>query len=134
MHSTNTNNPIDFPTPNYAMYTDFGNDAVHSIVRMARNLKMNWNQVYDELESLSRRFPNDFGEATDTAVRECVYIALGFDKENEMKEYFDYLVELRDSGETNMWGAAPYLEREFALSRSEARDILLAWIDSFKTN
>jgi hypothetical protein len=43
---------------------------------------MNWNQVYDELESLSRRFPNDFSEATDTAVRECVYIALGFDKEN----------------------------------------------------
>lgn len=51
---------------------------------------------------------------------------------NEMKEYFDYLVELRDSGETNMWGAAPYLEREFGLSRKEAKDILLAWIDSFK--
>lgn len=82
-HYTNTGNPIDFPTPNYAMYTDFGNDAVHSIVRMARNLKMNWNQVYDELESLSRRFPNDFSEATDTAVRECVYIALGFDKDEE---------------------------------------------------
>ena len=48
-----------------------------------------------------------------------------------MKEYFDYLVELRDSGVTNMWGAAPYLEQEFGLSRQEARDVLIAWIESF---
>ena len=48
-----------------------------------------------------------------------------------MKEYFDYLVELRDSGVTNMWGAAPYLEQEFGFSRQEAKDILIAWIESF---
>ena len=48
-----------------------------------------------------------------------------------MKEYFDYLVELRDSGETNMFGAAPYLEREFGLSRTEARNILVQWMESF---
>ena len=48
-----------------------------------------------------------------------------------MKEYFDYLVELRDSGVTNMWGAAPYLEQEFGLSRQDAKDILIAWIESF---
>lgn len=48
-----------------------------------------------------------------------------------MKEYFDYLVELRDSGVTNMWGAAPYLEHQFGLSRQEAKDILIAWIESF---
>jgi hypothetical protein len=48
-----------------------------------------------------------------------------------MKEYFDYLVELRDSGVTNMWGAAPYLEQEFGLSRQDARDVLIAWIESF---
>ena len=48
-----------------------------------------------------------------------------------MKEYFDYLVELRDSGATNMWAASPYLEREFGLSRQDAKDILIAWIESF---
>lgn len=48
-----------------------------------------------------------------------------------MEPYYEYLVNLRDSGETNMWGAAPYLEREFNLTRVEARDILLAWIKSF---
>jgi hypothetical protein len=50
---------------------------------------------------------------------------------NEMKEYFDYLVELRDSGETNMFGAALYLEREFDVTHKEAKEILLAWIESF---
>ena len=48
-----------------------------------------------------------------------------------MKEYFDYLVALRDSGVTNMWGAAPYLEQQFGLSRQEAKGILIAWIESF---
>jgi hypothetical protein len=49
-----------------------------------------------------------------------------------MKEYFDYLVELRDSGVTNMFGAGPYLQREFGLTRHEARDIVLKWMESFK--
>jgi hypothetical protein len=48
-----------------------------------------------------------------------------------MTEYFEYLDELRKSGETNMYGAAPYLQREFGLSRTEARNILLAWMESF---
>jgi hypothetical protein len=51
--------------------------------------------------------------------------------EEQTKEYFDYLVELRDSGATNMWGAAPYIQREFGISRTEASEILVAWIDSF---
>jgi hypothetical protein len=48
-----------------------------------------------------------------------------------IREYFEYLVRLRDSGETNMWGAAPYLQAEFGVSRQEAKDILVAWIESF---
>lgn len=64
----------------YGMFSEFGNDAVHAIVRQAKILNLTWEQVYDELYSLAERFPKDFGEATDTAVREAVYIALGFDK------------------------------------------------------
>ena len=63
---------------NYSMYTGFGNDAVDAIVRSAKVLKMDWPQVLQELQSLAERFPEDFGEATDTAVRECVYNKLGF--------------------------------------------------------
>lgn len=62
----------------YAMFTDAGNAAVDAIVRSAQILKLDWPQVYNELGSLAERFPEDFGEATDTAVRECVYSACGF--------------------------------------------------------
>lgn len=43
-----------------------------------------------------------------------------------------YLQALRESGEINMMGAAPYLMDEFGMSRCEARDALLAWIASFR--
>ena len=48
------------------------------------------------------------------------------------EDYFDYLVELRDSGVTNMWGAAPYLEDKFWLEPSEAKEVLVLWIKSFE--
>ena len=46
-------------------------------------------------------------------------------------EYYAYLDDLRDSGVTNMFGAAPYLQEEFGLDRNAARDILRQWMDSF---
>ena len=64
--------------PYYGMYTDFGNDAIEAIVRTAKVLKLNWPQVLDELRILAQRFPEDFGEAMDTVVREMVYDKLGF--------------------------------------------------------
>ena len=48
------------------------------------------------------------------------------------EEYFNFLVDLRDSGVTNMWGAGPYLEDEFNLTKQEAKDVLVAWIKSFE--
>ena len=50
------------------------------------------------------------------------------------KEYYDYLINLRDSGEVNMWGAAPYLVAEFGLTRREARTVLLEWIQTFTSD
>jgi hypothetical protein len=43
----------------------------------------------------------------------------------------DFLLQLRDSGITNMWGAAPYLMDQFGMNRYEAKDALLDWIKSF---
>lgn len=53
---------------------------------------------------------------------------------NNNKIYFDYLEKLRQSGETNMFGAALYLQREFSeLRRAEAANtVLLAWFRSFE--
>lgn len=45
------------------------------------------------------------------------------------KEYFDFLEELRASGETNMMGAAPYLMEMFGLDKKEAKEVLFAWFD-----
>ncbi len=46
-------------------------------------------------------------------------------------EHLEYLDELRLSGVTNMWGANSYLQREFPLSREEARDVLVYWMETF---
>ena len=45
--------------------------------------------------------------------------------------HFRYLVKLRNSGATNMFGARPYLQSAFGVSQSEAQDILMNWMHSF---
>ncbi len=47
-------------------------------------------------------------------------------------EHLEYLDELRESGVTNMFGARPYLLRDFPeLSQEQARKILLFWMETF---
>ena len=45
--------------------------------------------------------------------------------------YWVYLEKLRRSGVTNMFGAAPYLQAEFGLSKVEAREILSSWMNNY---
>ena len=49
----------------------------------------------------------------------------------EWEKYYQYLEELRSSGECNMFGAVPYLREEFQLSREEASDILANWMENY---
>ena len=49
------------------------------------------------------------------------------------EEIAAYLVALRDSGVTNMWGAAAYLMDRFGMTRYEAKDALLDWMKSFRS-
>ena len=44
------------------------------------------------------------------------------------QEMFDYLEELRQSGDTNMFGASPYLQHAFDLDKKEARAVLSKWM------
>lgn len=54
------------------------------------------------------------------------------DKEQMDKEQvFRFLDELRESGITNMFGAAPYVEEEFGVDRKEARKLLVEWMETF---
>lgn len=68
---------LDTAVPDYAMFTELGNAAVQAIVVAARANNLTWAQVYRALSQLSEY--KEFGEATDTAVREVVYSALNFD-------------------------------------------------------
>jgi hypothetical protein len=47
-------------------------------------------------------------------------------------EHKAFLDNLRDSGETNMFGASPHIQAEFGVSKAEARAILSEWMRSFK--
>jgi hypothetical protein len=61
-------------TPNYEMFTDEGNALVHGVVQAAKVSGMQWDRVYSMLEKISEI--DGFGEATDTAVRDIVWVAL----------------------------------------------------------
>lgn len=47
------------------------------------------------------------------------------------QEHLEFLDDLRESGETNMFGAGPYVQKEFGVDRGEARDIVLYWMETF---
>ena len=56
------------------------------------------------------------------------------DSNKKYQSYFDYLESLRQSGETNMYGATPYLQRKFPELRrvEDAKVVLLTWFHSFE--
>ena len=64
----------------YGMFSEYGNSVIESLVSCARVEKLTWSEVYRELTLISSK--SDLGEATDTEVREIVFCALGFDKQN----------------------------------------------------
>jgi len=46
-------------------------------------------------------------------------------------EVCEYLNELRESGETNMYGARPYVENRFGIDRTEAGRLVTLWMTNF---
>ena len=49
----------------------------------------------------------------------------------DREEVFAYLDSVRESGAINMFGAGPYVQEMFGCSRSEARELVLEWMDTF---
>ena len=49
---------------------------------------------------------------------------------DEKENIFDYLEDLRDSGQINMFGASPYIVEAFGLNKYQAREILSEWMHS----
>jgi hypothetical protein len=53
------------------------------------------------------------------------------DDEFWRREVYLYLEQLRESGETNMFGAGVYLEKHFKLPKYEARKYLSDWMNQY---
>lgn len=53
--------------------------------------------------------------------------------QSERADVFDFLEGLRESGETNMFGATPYLQEAFGHTEHTAQAWLSAWMDSYST-
>lgn len=49
----------------------------------------------------------------------------------EYKDYYMFLEELRESGVTNMFGAAPYLQKEFGMGKEESYTVLSSWMNNY---
>ena len=47
------------------------------------------------------------------------------------EEVNEFLDRLRESGDTNMFGAAPYIQSAYGLDRHTASDMLVEWIRTF---
>jgi len=48
------------------------------------------------------------------------------------EEHLIYLDDLRESGETNIWGAPEYIEDDFGVTRKEAQEITSYWMTTFE--
>jgi len=48
--------------------------------------------------------------------------------DSQTMEYYIFLNRLRESGATNMFGAAPYLQNTFDLDRKTASNVLTSWM------
>ena len=51
--------------------------------------------------------------------------------DNRDAAVFAYLDDLRESGSTNMYGAAPYVAEVFGVSKPDARKLLTKWMETF---
>jgi hypothetical protein len=52
--------------------------------------------------------------------------------EGMTEEHFEYLDNLRESGRTNMFGAALYLTDEMDVPKLNARKFLAHWMETFQ--
>lgn len=89
-------------------------------------MSKSWNK--EELETASKAMK----AAGHMSYEEfCEALSKGECKMKTTNKYWIYLENLRRSGITNMYGAAPYLMDKFAISRKEATEILADWMKNY---
>ena len=52
--------------------------------------------------------------------------------EDDKQDVFDFLDALRQTGQVNMFGSAPYVEQEFDVDHKEARQLVVKWMATYE--
>ena len=79
----------------------------------------------------------DYTSEYDAETAKRNMFAASYNKEGDterFRDYMEFLTKLRDSGKTNMFGAAPYLQQAFDLEKKEARELLAYWMGSYRND
>lgn len=88
---------------------------------LAEYAKHIWPDNYKEQLRMAKEILND-NKINESVERETT----GFEQ-----DVFLFLNDLRDSGETNMFGAGSYIVDEFDIDKREASKLLSLWMDNF---
>jgi hypothetical protein len=59
-------------------------------------------------------------------------MTISLETEEERAPFFKFMNEVRDEGLINPLAAGQWLQDEFEISRYDARDIIKAWMQSFR--
>ena len=66
----------EYASTSYGMFTEEGDTLIDGIVEVAKGTDADWSWVLDKLYKLGKT--EEFGEATDTMVREIVFDTIGY--------------------------------------------------------
>ena len=65
-------------------------------------------------------------------LQRCYYVTVGQTLDRRQNEVNEFLDDLRESGETNMFGAGPHVMEEFMVDRREAKAFVMEWMRTFE--
>ena len=86
-------------------------------------------------KELGYKAVKEYTSEYDPATAKRNMFAASYNKEGDterFRDYMQFLTKLKDSGQTNMFGAAPYLQQAFDLEKKEARELLAYWMGSYR--
>ena len=93
-------------------------------------MRVHWTCCVCEQQVEDHQYDSD-----EKMCEDCLYVEDSPIKSTEdtfwRDEVYLYLEQLRESGETNMFGAGVYLEKHFKLPKHEARKYLADWMNQY---
>jgi hypothetical protein len=103
-------------------------EAITAELQRMAKLADSYGKGIDDLDKFIANYIGDDGvPSTDMALS-----MRQTDYPETDEDYSDFLLDLRNSGITNMNGAGPYLQAHFHITKVEANKVLINWMKSFE--